>query len=186
MQSTNSPTTPWRYSPPAVVLHWLLALLIIGMVGLGWYVGAIDGRPTARWWRDLHRSIGMAVFVLVLLRVLWRLFHRPEPLPASLPAWQVRLARITQALLYVLMVVLPLMGLIGTVYSRSGLVFFGAPLPRFAPFDRVASDLFYAIHAWLSWVLVGLVVLHVIGGLKHLLVDRDGVFGRMWPGRRAS
>jgi cytochrome b561 len=186
MQANNSPTVSWRYSTPAVVLHWLLALLIVGLVGLGWYMVSLESQPTARWWRDLHRSIGMAVFVLVLLRLLWRLSHKPEPLPAAVPAWQARLARTTQALLYAVMVALPLLGLVGTVYSRSGLVFFGAALPRLAAPDRAASDFFYAAHSWLSWVLVALVVLHVAGGLKHLLVDRDGVFGRMWPARGAS
>lgn len=170
----------WRYGMPAIVLHWLLALLIVGMVALGWYMMTIERAPQGPWWFDLHRSIGLVVAALVVLRLLWRLWHRPAPLPAALPAWQARLADVTQWLLYACMVVLPLTGFFGSSYSRAGVRFFGTPLPAWATPDRATAHQLFNIHSAAVWVLVALVVVHAAGGLKHLLVDRDSVFQRMW------
>jgi cytochrome b561 len=176
------PASPaaWRYGRPAIALHWLLAALITFLVGLGWYMMTIERLPQGPWYFDLHRSIGLLVFGLVVLRILWRLLHRPAPLPASLPRWQVQLSSLTEALLYACMVVLPVTGYLGTSHSKSAVKFFGLALPVWAAPDRTASHLFFQIHSVTVWVLVGLVALHAAGGLKHLLVDRDGVFQRMW------
>jgi len=174
----------WRYAAPAILLHWVLALLIAFMAGLGWYMMSVEHDPGGRWYMDLHKSIGLIVFALVLLRVLWRVFHKPAPLPRSLPAWQALLSSLTQWLLYACMVALPVTGLVGAEYSRAGLAFFGIPLPAGMAPDRATSKLFFGMHEFLVWVLVGLVALHVLGALRHLLVDRDDVFDRMWPARR--
>lgn len=178
-QASSSPAA-WRYGRPAIALHWLLAALIAFMAGLGWYMMTIERQPQGPWYFDLHRSIGLLVFALVLLRILWRLAHRPEPLPASLPRWQVALSSLTQGLLYVCMVVLPVTGYLGSSHSKSALKFFGLALPLWATPDRATAHLFFEIHSITVWVLVGLVALHAAGGLKHLLVDRDRVFQRMW------
>ena len=181
------PTTPavWRYGVPAIVLHWLLAALIVFLAGLGWYMMTIEEEPQGPWYFDLHRSIGLVVAALVILRVLWRVFHKPAPLPPNLPEWQVRLASITQWLLYACMIVMPVTGFLGSMYSRAGVRFFGLPLPAWSAPNRPVSHLFFNIHSSAVWVLVALVALHALGGLKHLLVDRDAVFQRMWfPARR--
>jgi cytochrome b561 len=177
-----SPAREWRYTTHAIVLHWILAVLIVFMAGLGWWMMTVEHEPGGRRWFELHQSIGLILFALVLLRVLWRLSHRPEPLPADVPAWQVRLSGLTQALLYVLILVLPITGIFGSLFSRQGLVFFGSPLPHGVTPERHTAHLLFETHSWLVWVLVGLVALHVIGALKHLLVDRDRVFRRMWLG----
>jgi cytochrome b561 len=179
-----SPSTPWRYSTPAIVLHWLLAVLIAFMAGLGWYMMTVEDEPGGPRLFDLHKSIGLLVFALVLLRLLWRAFHRPEPLPAGLPRWQVRLSHTTQSMLYAWMVLLPLTGILGASYSKAGLAFFGIALPAWATPSRPTAHQLFEIHSLMVWVLVALVVLHALGGLKHLLVDRDQVFARMWPRRR--
>ena len=178
---TAPSTTPagWRYGMPAIVLHWTLALLISFMAGLGWYMMTIERQPDGPWYFDLHRSIGLLVAALVLLRILWRIGHKPALLPASLPRWQVILSSVTEWLLYACMVVLPATGILGASYNRSGLKFFGVPLPTWSAPDRAMSHLFFNIHSTTVWVLVGLVALHAVGGLKHLLVDRDQVFQRM-------
>lgn len=172
--------TPWSYARPAVSLHWLLAMLLIVMVSLGWYMMSIEKQPGSDWYFNLHKSIGLTVLGLVVLRLLWRLQHRPEDLPSSVPVWQAKLASWTQHLLYVCMVVLPVTGLTGSLYSKDGIAFFGAALPHPAPNHDLSEQLF-SIHGATVWVLVGLVALHVAGGLKHLLINRDGVFQRMWP-----
>lgn len=171
----------WRYGAPAVVLHWLIAALIVFLVTLGWWMMTIERTPRGPWWFDLHRSFGLVATVLIVLRLLWRAGHRPEALPASMPRWQARLAGLTQWLLYACMVVMPVTGILGTLHSKDPGHFFGIPLPPLVQ-DRALRHLMFQIHSTTVWVLVGLVALHVIGALKHALVDRDAVFRRMWFG----
>ena len=180
---TMQPSTPWRYSPPAVLLHWLLALLIVFMAGLGWWMMTVEHEPGGREWIYLHQSVGLVVAALVLLRVLWRLGHPPEPLPAGVPRWQARLAHLVQWLLYVAMLLVPAAGIVGSLYTKSGLHFFGQATNAGVTPVHDTAEQFFEIHEALVWVMVVLVVLHVLAGLKHLLVDRDQVFERMWVGR---
>jgi cytochrome b561 len=176
-------STPWRYSTPAVFLHWVLAALIVFMACLGWYMMTVEREPSGPGLFALHRSIGLIVLTLVLLRVLWRVFHKPEPLPAGTPRWQAKLSHLVQWLLYVVMLALPITGILGSGHTKTGIAFFGYALPRWTPPDHDTAEQFFGWHSALVWITVGLLVLHVLGGLKHLLVDRDRVFQRMWPGR---
>ena len=171
-------TTPWRYALPAVVLHWLLALLFPLMAGLGWYMLSIEDAPGSGWYFDLHKSVGLLVLALVLLRVVWRLGHTPQP--AALSPWRARLAALTQTLLYAGIIVMPLTGLLGAWFSKYGVAFFGVNLSATAVPNHDLSEKFFAIHGAVIWFLVGLLFVHIAGALKHLLIDRDGVFQRMW------
>lgn len=173
----------WRYATPAIVLHWTLAVFIAFMAGLGWWMMTIEKTPEGPWWFDLHKSLGLILFTLVLLRVVWRAIHAPAPLPASLPRWQVLLSHATQWLMYLGMLAIPAAGILGASHQKAGLAFFGTrvPLP-FAP-DRALSHTFFNLHETLVWAMVALLALHVAGGLKHRFIDRDDVFGRMWPKR---
>lgn len=185
-QPTVPASTPaaWRYGMPAIVLHWMLALLIAFMAGLGWYMMTIERTPSGPWYINLHKSVGLIVLVLVVLRVLWRGFHRPAPLPDTLPRWQVRLSSAVQWALYACMVLVPVTGFLGAEHQKSALAFFGYALPRWFAVNRDVAELLFNIHSALVWVLVGLVALHAIAGVKHLFVDRDRVFQRMWFARR--
>ena len=173
----------WTYGKPAIFLHWLLAVLLSAMAALGWYMLSIEDQPGSGWYFDLHKSVGITVLVLVGLRLLWRLRHTPQRLPSSVPVWQARLSQSTQRLLYLCMFALPIAGLTGALYSKDGVALFGYALPHPAP-DHDLSEQLFSIHGAVVWVLVALVALHAAGGLKHLLIDRDGVFQRMWPGSR--
>lgn len=174
------PGSVWRYAAPAVFLHWLLAFLITGLVGLGWYMMSIEEQPGSGWYFDLHKSFGLLVFGLVLLRILWRVNHKPAPLSARLPGWQPSFASLTHRLLYASMILMPATGFLGASFSKSGVAFFGLRLPVWISPDRDLAERFFSIHSTLAWILVALVALHVLAGLKHLLIDKDGVFQRMW------
>ena len=171
------------YAPLAVLLHWTLAALLIGMIALGWYMTAIEDDPGSLWFFNLHMSIGLVIAALMLLRLVWRLGHRPADLPASLPSWQAKASRATHRLLYAAMVAMPAFGIIGSLLSKGGIALFGASLPRFFTADHDLAEVFFGAHSVTAWLLVGLVALHVLAGLKHLMVDRDGVFQRMWFAR---
>ena len=173
----------WRYGGTAVTLHWVIALLLPAMAALGWYMMSIEEEPGSGWYFELHKSIGLVVALLVAVRIAWRLTHRPQPLPTTVPGWQVRLSQVTQALLYALMVFMPVTGYLGASYSKVGVKFFGANTPRWALPDHDLAEQFFGVHSTLVWVLVALIGVHVAGALHHLLRRKDGVFQRMTFGR---
>ncbi len=174
------PAEPSRYGLVAVSLHGVLAVLIPGMIALGWYMLSIEKEPSGPWYVHLHISIGIVVAVLVLLRIFWRLTHKPPTLPPTVPNWQARASSWVQCLLYAAMIAMPLVGFTGALFSKDGISFFGLPIPRLVAPDQSISESLFNVHSFIAWVLVVLISLHVLGGLKHLLVDKDGVFQRMW------
>ncbi|MBJ7310038.1 cytochrome b [Rugamonas sp. CCM 8940] len=177
---SSHPTAPaWRYAAPARLLHWLLALLIVVLIGVGWYMMEIEDDPGSAVYFMLHKSFGLVAAGLVAARLLWRFGHRPAPLPGNVAPWQVRLSGLTHGLLYLCMALMPLTGIIGAALSKRGLVFFGLTLPRWFVPDHDLAEQYFDAHGVIAWVLVALIVLHVAAGLKHLLVDKDGVFQRM-------
>lgn len=175
---------PWRYSRTAVVLHWAVAFALAVMAGLGWFMMSIEDEPGSGLYFELHKSFGIVLAVLIVARVAWRITHRPEPLPASVPIWQARLAQAVQVMLYALTALMVLTGYLGAAYSKAGVKLFGLATPRWALPDHARAEQWFGIHSVLIWVLVAAVAIHVLGALKHLLVDRDGTFRRMWSGRR--
>ncbi len=178
--SYSALNSSWHYRGPAIFLHWLLALLLTGMVALGWYMTAIEDSPGSEWYFNLHKSIGLIVATLVVLRLVWRLSHAPQALPAHLPQWKMKFAVLTHWLLYTCMIVMPTTGFLGASLSKDGVAFFGMALPVWASPNHDLAEQFFGIHSIAAWVLVALVTLHALAGLKHLLVDKDGVFQRMW------
>lgn len=178
--SLVSTSSNWRYSGLAILLQWVLALLIAGMVGLGWYMMAVEDEPGADKYFNLHKSVGILIFGLVLIRAVWRIGHKPAELPASLPKWEVVAASLVQWLLYGCMIVLPITGFIGALYSKSGVTFFGAHFPTGVLPNHDTAEQFFEIHETLAWTLVVLVTIHTVAGLKHLFINRDKVFQRMW------
>jgi cytochrome b561 len=168
------------YTSTARVFHWLVAILIIGMLPLGWYMMSIEDDPGSDWYFMLHKSIGLLVLAFALLRLLWRFGHQPGSLPEQLPQWQVKASKISHWLLYVLMIAMPVAGLTGALFSKGGVAFFGSQLPRVFAANHDLAELFFSAHSVIAWALVGVISLHVLAALKHLLVDKDGVFQRMW------
>jgi cytochrome b561 len=176
--STSGETRP--YAPVAVLLHWALALLIISMMGLGWYMMSIEEDPGSAWYFNLHKSTGLLIAGLVVLRLVWRLGHAPSRLPASVTPWQASASSVSHKLLYGAMLAMPLFGMVGAMLSKKGLIFFGTPLPRVLEANHDLAEIFFGAHSVTAWILVALVSLHALAALKHLLVDKDGVFQRMW------
>jgi cytochrome b561 len=173
-----------RYSWQAMLLHWLLAVIVIGMLSLGYLLDDMARGPTKDFYVDLHRSFGVLALALVALRVFWRLHRRPPPLPASVPRWQRVAAASMHGLLYLCIALQPLSGYLASSFGRSGIRFFGMPLPHWGWDDKPLRSLFGEVHGVVATALVALIAIHVLAALKHLLVDRDQVFQRMWPARQ--
>jgi cytochrome b561 len=180
ISTTSTTATTWRYSSTAIVLHWLLAALIVFLLGLGWWMMTIEKEPGSATYFDLHKSLGFIVLALVAIRIAWRATHRPEGLPDAVPAWQARASEALHWALYATMIVMPIVGYLGASFQKHRPEFFGLPTPAWATPNHDVSESFFTVHAITAWVLVVLVSLHVLAGLKHLLIDRDRVFQRMW------
>ena len=184
-----------RYTRTAMLLHWLVAALIVGNVVLVWVVDLLPDdmvRPAI----NTHKSIGLTVLGLALLRVLWRLSHRPPPLPRSYPMVERLGAHAAHVMLYVLILGLPLSGWFHDSAFKDAaahpLTIFGIPWFRIGAIEHMepaAKEHFHAvwfqIHASLAYVLYGLLALHVAGALKHQFIDHEAEFGRMLPWGRA-
>jgi cytochrome b561 len=170
-----------RYARPMITLHWLIAIAIIAMLCIGFYmVGLPRGLPFKSDLINFHKSLGITVFLLVLMRILARLAYGRPPLP-PMPTWQRAAASITQALLYVGMVAMPLTGYLGSSFNKFGTKFWGLALPQWGSDDKHMREIFFGIHGYLAWIMAALVIIHFLGAMKHHLVDRDGLLRRMWP-----
>jgi len=173
-----------RYTRVAIALHWLVALLVLAQVAWGWWMQEIPKAPPGPRVDayNLHKSLGMTIFALMVARLGWRLGHRPPPLP-ELPGWQRALAIGTHWLLYVALFAQPLSGYLGSVWSGYPVKLYGMTLPAWGAKAPELKDLMSQVHLVASWVLVAAIVLHVAAALKHALVDRDRVLARMSPFR---
>ncbi|HEU4459007.1 MAG TPA: cytochrome b [Methylibium sp.] len=181
-------STPSRYSGTAIALHWLLALMILGSLGLGYYMTGLPFSPERLKFYNWHKWAGITILVLSLARLAWRLTHRPPALPAaverSMPGWQTRAYHATHWAMYALFFAVPLAGWAYSSMAGFPIVWFGVlPLPDFVPVDKEFAKVFKPVHAVLAYTLLALIVLHVAAALKHHLVDRDGLLVRMRPGR---
>jgi cytochrome b561 len=172
-----------RYSLPAIVLHWLLALLIIATFTLGLVMTDIPGLTPAKLrYFSWHKWAGITVLALATLRLLWRLLRSPPVYPASMPVWQSRAAHGLHGLLYGLMFAVPLSGYFYSLAAGVPVLYFGLfPLPVLIEADPVLKPVLGALHYWLNMVLAALVAVHVLAAFKHLLIDRDGIMQRMLP-----
>lgn len=174
---------PPGYGTTARILHWLVAVLILAMIPVG-LVMVRDGldRALGDALYLFHKNVGAALIALVALRLIWRLTHRPAPLPDSLPGWQRAAAGLSHLALYALLIVMPLSGY---VRVRAG----GFPiesldalgLPTLVPRSEPLADAASALHEAAAWALIALLALHVAAALHHAVVRRDGVWARIWP-----
>jgi cytochrome b561 len=181
-------TTPQTYTRTAIVLHWLIAAAVFAQIGLGWWMTGIPKSPPGvrAYWFNVHKSIGITLGVLIVLRVLWRLAHRPPALPASLPRWQRTAAAASHAGLYACMVVMPVTGYLGSSFTKYPIKYFGATLPHWGWDSPVLKELMSTVHYATVVVFMALISVHVAAALKHRMSTGDVVFGRMWTWPRPA
>ncbi|WP_338845471.1 cytochrome b [Massilia sp. W12] len=172
-----------RYTMPAILLHWLMALLIIATFLLGLQMTGMPGiSPTKLKYFNWHKWMGVGVLLLATLRLLWRLGHAAPAYPASMPAWQQRAAHSLHHLLYLLFFAVPLAGYFYSLAAGYPIVWFGViPLPVLMEPDPDLKGLFLEAHKVLAWLMMLVVVAHIGAAIKHRIVDKDGIFERMLP-----
>jgi cytochrome b561 len=177
---------PEKYTTAAIWLHWIVAILILAQLALGLYMVDIPkNTPGRAWYFNLHKSLGVTIAIFVVLRIWWRATHTPPSLARIIPDWQVLAAKINHWLLYICIVAMPVTGMIMSSYSKYGVKFWGLPLISGSE-DKASREFWVGIHEFVADVLMVLIALHVLAALKHLLVDKNGVFQRMMPGGAQS
>lgn len=177
-----------RYSGIAILLHWLLAVAIIGAFGMGVYMVDLPFSPQRLKLYNWHKWAGVAILGLSAARLLWRLSHRPPALPAridrAMPAWQRAAFHGTHHLMYVLFFAIPLTGWAYSSAAGFPIVWFGVlPLPDLLAVDKEFAKVIKPFHEWCAKGLAVLVLMHIGAALKHQWLDRDRLLSRMGIGR---
>ncbi len=174
--------TPAAYGAVTKTLHWTMALLVVFMLCLGFYM---DGMPLGAGKLQaygLHKSVGTAVLMLAALRILWHGHSRRPPLLETLAWWEKLGAQAVHYFLYACMVGMPLSGWIFSSAAGRPVSFFGLfTLPMIAEQDESTVRLFKAIHFYLAWGLIAAVAAHVLAAFKHHFWNKDGTLRRMLP-----
>jgi cytochrome b561 len=170
------------YTRTAIALHWAIALLIFCAFPLGVYMHDLPFSPGRLKLYSYHKWIGVTVFLLAIARVAWRFTHPAPPPPTGMPAWQ-RIASVaTHHLLYVLILAIPVSGWLMSSAKGFQTVYLGIiPLPDLLTKNKELGDALATAHQVLNFTMAALVITHVAAALKHYLVDRDEVLGRMIP-----
>lgn len=182
---SNEQSAPLHYTGTAKVLHWLVALIIIGLFVLGQYMSDLSMSPRKLQLYSWHKWFGVTVFLLVLVRLGWRLTHQPPRLPAQMPKLQQLASHIGHTALYGLMLAIPISGWLMSSAKGYQTVWFGVlPIPDLLGKDKLLGDLLAELHGALNGLLMFIVVIHVIAALKHHFIDRDDVLKRMLPSRK--
>jgi len=182
-----------RYTAVAITLHWILAVLLLGMVFFGWYMedlreglfaGTVPLEEVQQAY-NLHKTTGMAILVLSLIRLAWRLTHKTPGMPEGMKPWEKLAARAVHWAFYVLMIGMPIMGWISASASELPSFLFNnpdMPLPRLpVPQNESLHEVSGSIHGAGGWPILILFGLHAAAALKHQFVDRDGLIARMIP-----
>ncbi len=170
-----------RYSVVAMLLHWAIAIAVI----VNWRIAeSAEHLPDAERGAVManHFALGMAILLLSLVRIGWRLIHKPPPLNPALKAWEAKLAKVMHAAFYVLLIGLPLLGWIGISGYDFAINMYGIVWPILpVGFGQETGHELLELHATLATIMLALVALHILGSIKHMVVDKDGNLWRMLP-----
>ena len=191
-----------KYTNIAIVLHWLIGIAILFMFVLGWFMtelpketpkttsfdifnlgiitwGVEEEQSQRSFYFNLNKSVGLSLLMLIVLRMYWRFTHRPPAFLNSMKLWEKRLAKATHHSLYLLMFLIPLSGIIMSAGSKYGIKWFGIKvIPGFD--DKAIRELFYEFHEIFGLLILLILILHILGAVKHSIVDKDGTLRRMW------
>lgn len=173
--------TTKSYGRVSILIHWISALTVFSLFGIGLYMMSLSYYDplyrTLPWW---HKSVGLTLFALTLIRLVWKLIN---PKPAALPEhgeWTIRLAKLGNHLIYLLLIAIMVSGyLISTADGRGISVFGWFDVPALITGIEGQEDLAGTVHFYLAWTLVILAAGHGLAAIKHHLIDKDDTLKRM-------
>lgn len=176
------PTIPAaHYGTLTKIFHWATALLIIGLIGLGWYMVGLTYYD--RWYNtslSAHKSLGMIALALAFLSILWRIYRGGPPPVATIKPWEHIAAKTAHRFLYVMMLLIPITGYFVSTSEGAAVSVFGwFSVPPVVPVDESLREVAVSLHYYSAYATAGLVVVHTAAALKHQFIDKDGTLGRM-------
>lgn len=169
-----------RYSLPAIILHWAMAVIVCWLLWRGWTMIDLPKGAERTAAYSLHKSFGLLVLLLLAIRLAWR--RREPPPPLTVSGWEAKLAHLTHHALYAFLLLAPLAGYLASSFSSYPLKFFGLEVLKAGWPDEGLNGVFKLLHVAAAWGGAGLVALHVAGAAKHA-IQRDGTLRRMLPGK---
>jgi cytochrome b561 len=174
-------STDERYGSITRLLHWVVALLIIGLVALGFWM--VDLSYYDRWYNrslELHKEFGMIVLALAALKIGWAIFDVKPGFPETIKPWERAAATAANHLFYLLMLLIPVTGYIISTSAGDGISIFGwLEVPAIITAGEAVRDLAIELHYWLAYGTAGLAIVHALAALKHQFMDHDGMLRRM-------
>ena len=171
-----------HYTRTAKSLHWLMALMIFGLLGLGFYMSDLPLSPQKLKLYSWHKWAGVTVFLLTFIRLAWRATHQPPAMPWQMSKLQQAAAHVGHIALYLLMLLIPLSGWLMSSAKGFQTVWFGVlPIPDLLPKNKELGDLLLELHEGLNLLLIALLRAHIAAALKHHFFDKDDVLVRMLP-----
>lgn len=175
-----------RYTELAQHLHWLTAVLAAAILPVAWVMTSLpEHSPRQPFLYDLHKSLGLTIWLLIVFRLFWRFTHPAPALGPHTPAWMNVASKASHWLLYLAFFAMPISG---TVMSEAGghaVRFWGLPLPAF-PKNEAVAQIAMRLHNTGQWAVYGLLVLHIVAAAYHVAIRRDGGFQRMTPPQTRS
>lgn len=174
--------TAEKYGTVAILLHWLIAILIIGLLALGLYMVDLPISLQKLKFYGWHKEFGILVLILATLRIVWRAINPTPELPAYMPTIQKIAALFVHYVFYVFMFAMPITGWIISSAAGLSVSFFGLfLLPNFVTPNQHVMHLFESIHEWLAYGLMVCIGLHIIAVIHHYIVHQDNLLRKIWP-----
>jgi cytochrome b561 len=164
-----------RYGVVSRLLHWVMAVLILAMIGLGASMTDLDqGDPLRPQLFSLHKAVGITLLALALLRLFWIIASCPPALPAALKRWEIMLSKTTKGLLYVLMLATPIAGYLMSSAAGEPVSYFGLfEIPGLIGKNHDLQEALGEVHGFFAFSILTLSGLHVAGAIKHRMIDKD-------------
>ena len=174
-----------RYSTVAILLHWLIAIMVVCLFAFGLYMVDLKFSPTKLKYLSWHKWAGVTIFLLVLIRIVWRLTHKPPTHTVTMPRWQTNAAAAVHYLLYALLIAIPISGWLSSSAKGFQTVYFGVlPLPNLLDKNKELGQTLGFVHQALNYSMMAIVVLHALAALKHYFIDKDDILRRMLLGKK--
>jgi len=173
---------PGAYSGLAKFLHWAVAACVLITIPVAFVMSNVAGGPLQNFLFNFHKSLGILILALMIARIGFRLIHGAPAPYAGLQSWERAVSSAVHGLLYVLLIAMGIVGWAANSAYGASTPFFGLfDLPPILPKNEGLSNTLFALHRWTGWVVAALAAMHIGGGLKHFVIERDGVLQRMLP-----
>lgn len=166
-------STSDKYTIPMRLMHWVFAVLILSIIGVGWYMVGLDKSVSYKYdLYHLHKSFGVLVLLLLVARLVIRWMSRIPPAPKSIPLLQQRLGKLAHVLLYLFMFVVPASGYLMSNAGGRDVPLFNLVMPKIIEKNRELAGFFHDSHEIVAYTLLGIIVVHTLAALKHRFLDK--------------